>query len=120
MEEISDHLWTGAFSIIMVISIVGNTLVLWTVLGKYFYASATKHLGIGMSVGLSVGRSVGRSVSTQLSKKFYVPRRSIFLLAGLCLLHTSLATDSEMKNLLFSFKHFFVFNFLFILHTNNS
>ena len=25
----------------------------------YFYASATKHLGIGMSVGLSVGRSVG-------------------------------------------------------------
>ena len=27
-----------------------------------FYASATKHLGIGMSVGLSVGRSVGWSV----------------------------------------------------------
>ena len=41
---------------------------------KCFYASATKHLGIGMSVGRSVGlsvcRSVGRSVSTQLSKKF--------------------------------------------------
>ena len=33
---------------------------------KYCYASATKHLGIGMSVGLSVGWSV----STQLSKKF--------------------------------------------------
>ena len=32
----------------------------------YFYASATKHLGIGMSVC----RSVCRSVSTQLSKKF--------------------------------------------------
>ena len=33
-EELSDHLWTGAFSIIMIISILGNTIVLWTVLGK--------------------------------------------------------------------------------------
>ena len=32
-EALSDHLWTGAFSVIMVISIMGNTLVLWTVLG---------------------------------------------------------------------------------------
>ena len=31
-EMISSHLWTVAFSVIMVISILGNSLVLWTVL----------------------------------------------------------------------------------------
>ena len=34
------------------------------------YASATKHLGMGMSVCLSVCLSICRLVSTQLSKKF--------------------------------------------------
>ena len=31
---LSDHLWTLAFSLIMITSILGNSIVLWIVLGK--------------------------------------------------------------------------------------
>ena len=36
MEEVSvaDHLWTLAFSLIMITSILGNSIVLWIVLGE--------------------------------------------------------------------------------------
>jgi hypothetical protein len=33
-ENLSDNIWTAAFSVILIISILGNTLVLWTVLGE--------------------------------------------------------------------------------------
>ena len=33
-EGVMDSIWTLAFSVIMIISICGNTIVLWIVLGK--------------------------------------------------------------------------------------
>ena len=50
-------LWTGAFSIILIISILGNTLVLWTVLGHRRMWSVTNCFLVNLGVA-DIGMAV--------------------------------------------------------------
>ena len=49
-EGVMDSIWTLAFSVIMIISICGNTIVLWIVLGK----SYVRYLRYGLSSNASL------------------------------------------------------------------
>ena len=48
--HLEDVLWTGAFSIILLISILGNTLVLWTVLAHRRMWSVTNYFLVNLAV----------------------------------------------------------------------
>ena len=51
---------------------------------NHFYASATKHLGIGMSVGWSVGWSVGFDTNfKKVPKMIYAPRNKFCMIWGM-------------------------------------
>ena len=47
---VSYYMWTAAFSIILVISILGNTLVLWTVLAHRRMWSLTNYFLVNLAV----------------------------------------------------------------------
>ena len=56
-------LWTGAFSIILIISILGNTLVLWTVLAHRRMWSVTNYFLVNLAVadlGMAVFNCIPR------------------------------------------------------------
>ena len=61
--HLEDVLWTGAFSIILIISILGNSLVLWTVLAHRRMWSVTNYFLVNLAaadLGIAVLNCIPR------------------------------------------------------------